>query len=194
MICFCGNPVEEDGALCPRCAALRVLELGTDATEKEIKAAYRLLVKVWHPDRFQGDPALKEAAEAKLKAVNSAYVLLSSPSSKSGGAPPRRPAATKPVAEDSPPRRHTDPEPHGVPEDSPFVAPVPVRRSLWWIFPVLKIAFKLVVLAFAILLCRYLWIAFDVPTPTSDEANNVFASSKMNALKEIGRASCRERV
>lgn len=189
MICFCGNPVEDDGALCPRCAALRVLELGADATEKEIKAAYRLLVKVWHPDRFQDDPALKEAAEAKLKAVNSAFVLLSSPSSSGGGAPKKRHAAQEATPESPFSPRGAAPEPPGGGETAPYAAPV--RGPSRWIFPALKTLFKFVVLAFAILLCRYLWIAFDVPTPTSDEANNVLASSKMNALKALAAPRAR---
>ena len=76
--CFCGNPIGEDGILCARCAALRVLELDSYATEKQIKASYRLLVKVWHPDRFQNDATLKWEAEAKLKKVNAAYSVLNS--------------------------------------------------------------------------------------------------------------------
>jgi hypothetical protein len=47
--CERGNPVDTEGALCPRCRALRVLELDPAATDEEIKAAFHMLVKVWHP-------------------------------------------------------------------------------------------------------------------------------------------------
>lgn len=77
-LCACGNTAEVNGTLCHRCAALQVLELRAGASEREIKAAYRMLVKVWHPDRFQGDKALKDAADVKLKSINTAYVFLTS--------------------------------------------------------------------------------------------------------------------
>jgi len=87
--CSCGNTVEGAGMLCARCAALQTLELDAGATEKQIKDAYRVLVKVWHPDRFSGDPRVKEAADEKLKALNSAYLFLTS---KRGQRQSRRPA------------------------------------------------------------------------------------------------------
>jgi curved DNA-binding protein CbpA len=80
--CFCGDLAHGAGTRCARCAALDVLELKADASESEIKEAYRLLVKVWHPDRFQSDKKLRTAAEDKLKAVNSAYVFLTSRAAK----------------------------------------------------------------------------------------------------------------
>ena len=35
--------------------ALETLDLGPNATLQEIKQSYRDLVKVWHPDRYQGN-------------------------------------------------------------------------------------------------------------------------------------------
>ena len=84
VTCCHGNPIGFNSILCSHCNALRVLELSSDATEKEIKDAYRLLVKVWHPDRFEGDDAIQEAAEAKLKQINAAYILLTSRSPRDG--------------------------------------------------------------------------------------------------------------
>lgn len=90
--CACGNPLKEDGTRCETCSALQVLDLAPGATRKEIESTYRVLVKVWHPDRFQTDPKLKEAAEEKLKAINAAHAyLLSVPDGK-----PRRRAKPKP--------------------------------------------------------------------------------------------------
>jgi hypothetical protein len=71
--CDCGRSLGADSDVCERCAALRSLGLGPNATEAEIKDAYRTLAKVWHPDRFQADPGLKAKAEEKLKEINAAY-------------------------------------------------------------------------------------------------------------------------
>jgi hypothetical protein len=53
------------------------------------------------------------------------------------------------------------------------------------VFPTLKIAFKIAGIALAILLGRYLWIAFDVPAPTSDDAERALALGKVSVLKEL---------
>jgi hypothetical protein len=80
--CPCGNVAEGSSGLCARCAALQALELRPDASEDEARSAYHLLVKVWHPDRFQCDKKLKDAADEKLKAINSAYRFLTSGESR----------------------------------------------------------------------------------------------------------------
>ena len=56
--------------------ALHTLGLREDATQEEVKAAFRDMVKVWHPDRFGSDPRLREKAEQKLKDINNAYRVL----------------------------------------------------------------------------------------------------------------------
>jgi hypothetical protein len=81
-LCPCGVAAEDSSILCARCAALQILELPAGATQEEIKAAYHLLVKVWHPDRFQGDKKLRESAEEKLKLINSTYLFLTSDSAR----------------------------------------------------------------------------------------------------------------
>ena len=50
-------------------------ELGVsyDATDDEIKTAYRELVKKYHPDNYANDAELKDIAEEKMKTVNAAY-------------------------------------------------------------------------------------------------------------------------
>ncbi len=50
-----------------------ILGIDSDASLKEIKDAYRDLIKVWHPDRFSHDPKLRAKASGKLKSINEAY-------------------------------------------------------------------------------------------------------------------------
>ena len=53
-----------------------VLGIPKDATEKDIKKAYRKLAFKWHPDK---NPDNKKEAEEKFKEVNEAYSVLSDP-------------------------------------------------------------------------------------------------------------------
>ncbi|MGB6689449.1 MAG: DnaJ domain-containing protein [Terracidiphilus sp.] len=99
-LCMCGDTVADACTFCARCAALQTLELHRGATAEEIKAAYHLLVKVWHPDRFPSDKKLRGAAEEKLKAINSAYLILTSTPKKRGqGRPPQKDASSSPGAQ-----------------------------------------------------------------------------------------------
>jgi len=52
-----------------------ILGVGRDASEKEIKQAYRSLARKHHPDINPGD----KSAEAKFKEINAAYEVLSNP-------------------------------------------------------------------------------------------------------------------
>jgi curved DNA-binding protein len=54
-----------------------ILGIKRDATEKEIKAAYRKLARKWHPD-LHTDKKKKEAEE-KFKKINEAYEVLGDP-------------------------------------------------------------------------------------------------------------------
>jgi DnaJ-like protein len=54
--------------------ALAVLELDPRATAADIKARYKVLVKLHHPDANGGD----KAAEDRLKSINQAYTYLKS--------------------------------------------------------------------------------------------------------------------
>jgi molecular chaperone DnaJ len=65
-----------------------VLGLKPGASEDEIKAAYRELVKKYHPDRYQNNP-LSDLAEEKMREINEAYETLMAgskgPKNRSGG-------------------------------------------------------------------------------------------------------------
>ena len=56
-----------------------VLEIQDSATPEEIKEAYRLLLQVWHPDRFHHRPTLLKKAEEKSGKINVAFETLSDP-------------------------------------------------------------------------------------------------------------------
>jgi hypothetical protein len=55
-----------------------ILGIDAGATAEQVRQAYIDLVKRWHPDQFAHDPALQQAAEAKLKEINEAYKELQS--------------------------------------------------------------------------------------------------------------------
>jgi hypothetical protein len=54
-----------------------ILEISESATPEEITQAYRLLLQVWHPDRFHHNPTLLTKAEQKSRDINVAFETLS---------------------------------------------------------------------------------------------------------------------
>lgn len=58
-------------------SSLDTLGLREGATFADAKAAYRALVKKWHPDRFANAPRERERAEERMKRINEAYGWLS---------------------------------------------------------------------------------------------------------------------
>lgn len=116
-------------------ACCKVLGVRAGASDTEIKAAYRDLVKVWHPDRFPNDPRLRAKAQAELKRINEAFEFLRT--SRPVGASPRRrserPSEPRPDRSAStPPRSHSPPGP---------AAPArPTRRVPRWALVLLVIA------------------------------------------------------
>jgi len=173
-MCFCGNPIGHSGILCTRCEALRVLELDSHATQKEIKTAYRLLIKVWHPDRFQGDATLKYSAEQKLKNVNIAYRILTETSEPKRDWEPA-PADTASQTEPGTTKTAAD----WTPEIDRVTM---LSMRLRWTFGLL---FKIAVLAFAILIGRYIWIAFDLPGLSGGDMHRVYDAGLDNVQKEL---------
>jgi hypothetical protein len=59
-----------------------ILEISESATPEEITQAYRLLLQVWHPDRFHHNPTLLKKAEEKSRDINVAFETLRDPELK----------------------------------------------------------------------------------------------------------------
>ena len=56
--------------------AYRILGLPAEAPQADVKAAYRDLAQVWHPDRFSHSERLQEKAQKNLKRINEAFQTL----------------------------------------------------------------------------------------------------------------------
>ncbi|KAG9320269.1 hypothetical protein KVV02_003926 [Mortierella alpina] len=59
----------------------KTLEVPRSASDREIKKAYRIQARKWHPDTYRGE-LLPEQVEKKMAAVNDAYEVLSNPELK----------------------------------------------------------------------------------------------------------------
>src|SRR6266446_66885 len=117
----------------------RTLDLEPGATREDIKRAWRDLTKVWHPDRFQGDPRMEAKAEEKLKEINQAYERLTAgwigaPGRPKDAAPPRPAAAS---GQPTPPHARPEKPRPGPSQPSPApaqavgsVGPRPTRIAL----------------------------------------------------------------
>ena len=56
------------------------MNVAKDASDNDIKKAYRKLAREWHPDRHsQGDEEMKAKADKKFKEINEAMHILSDP-------------------------------------------------------------------------------------------------------------------
>ncbi|CAN0589965.1 unnamed protein product, partial [Laminaria digitata] len=55
---------------------LQALDLKSGASYSAVKQKYRLLSRVWHPDRFKGQDELVQEALLKQRQLNAAYEWL----------------------------------------------------------------------------------------------------------------------
>ena len=169
--CSCGDLAEAADTRCARCAALDVLELKSGASESEIKDAYRVLVKVWHPDRFPGDARLKAAAEEKLKSLNAAYVFLTS-----GTAPRRRP---QPVGQTYKAEPSTTEPPHSRPADRRGPR-VPARR--WRLMPSMPMMIMCGALACGVLIAVLVLTSIDSTLASDPATRGVYSRLRYEAV------------
>ncbi|RKZ10171.1 hypothetical protein DRQ50_14600 [bacterium] len=72
----------------------RILEVIPPLTPEDLKAAYKQQIKVWHPDRFAGDPDLQKKAQERIKAINEAFAILKNKESQSYPKPSNSPAGS----------------------------------------------------------------------------------------------------
>ena len=61
-----------------------VLGVKPDASDEEVKRAYRELARKYHPDNYQNNP-LADLAEEKMKEINEAYDAITKARSGGGG-------------------------------------------------------------------------------------------------------------
>jgi preprotein translocase subunit Sec63 len=71
-----------------------VLGVAKNASDEDIKKAYRKLAMKYHPDRNQGEDAKAKEAEAKFKEVKEAYEMLSDAQKRAAYDQPAMPAWT----------------------------------------------------------------------------------------------------
>ncbi|KAJ1423572.1 HSP40/DnaJ peptide-binding [Sesbania bispinosa] len=57
----------------------KILKVNRDATDEELKKAYKRLAMKWHPDKNHQYPLRKEEFEAKFKQISEAYDVLIDP-------------------------------------------------------------------------------------------------------------------
>lgn len=169
--CACGQQFNTVGNRCPQCAALHALSLEPGATSEDIRSAYLTLAKVWHPDRFENDVALRRKAGEKLKEINAAFQFLSSsgygragtaapkprPKPEQKAPTPPKPANTQneETVRDTAPRTPPQPSPTAPQQGS---APRPPRSREFK--NLLRIAVTVAIVGFG----KYLWQTAKTPS------------------------------
>jgi DnaJ domain len=101
--------------------------LESSASQEDIKRAYRALAFVWHPDRH---PNAREAAETRMKDLNTAFEVLGDPEKRTACDDWLRQEAEAPTPEPQ------DPEPvvrpHDIEDPPPVPTPADSRTMLDW--------------------------------------------------------------
>jgi curved DNA-binding protein CbpA len=154
-VCGCGRITNEGRPACDLCTALALFGLTRQATQAEIKDAYRVLAKVWHPDRFPGDEDLRRTAEEKLKEINSAYQLLNTTAARETYSDPARPGP-RPEAHQGSAAAAPNRNPYNQPSSGPGDGPYRTKR---------RATKKLLAFVVAILATGGIWITLRYVHP-----------------------------
>lgn len=85
---------------------LQTLGLGTDATSEQIAEAYKDLMKVWHPDRFQNNERLLAKAQAMTQEINHAVSELRKMGKHAHKTSKKTPASSPTFSQQTGPRHH----------------------------------------------------------------------------------------
>lgn len=80
--------------------AYRILELVNPKTLEDVREAYSIQVKAWHPDRFESDAKMQRIGTAKMKLINEAFKFIKDNWSQRGAVhtPYESPRAAEPVS------------------------------------------------------------------------------------------------
>lgn len=146
------------------------------ASTAEIENAYRTLVKVWHPDRFQNDLKLKIAADEKLKEINAAHeFLIAEPSTSesftSGAEPePQRTKRERPVV-----------VPDFVPETATIPDP-PSRRSYAFFA---KVLLRVLIAGGVVAAMALMWLSADSLLSANSQTAGIWSGYKAEVSHEL---------
>lgn len=102
--------------------AYRVLEVEEGASREVVREARNVLVRVWHPDRHQGDRTLHQRADSKLKQINEAYDAI-----EAAGFP--RAVTRPPPPHETPPSDQAPSTPPPQQASPPMPPPTPPQRG-----------------------------------------------------------------
>jgi hypothetical protein len=149
-----------------RAEAFRILELDDRRTQEEVRAAYRELVKVWHPDRFSHDPGLRAKADRRLQDINRAYAVLQDRAET--GEPPREPTPPPHVA--TPPEDATPRSAHATPR------PANQSTSTRWSLALLTIGGLLTGAAVVGIVLMLVWPTQPAPAPRPISGTDLIAA------------------
>jgi len=173
---MCGNPADSFGGLCDRCLALQTLGLEGESSSELIENTYRMLVKVWHPDRFASDPKLRLAAEEKLKEINAAHdYLVLEPAAKA-------PNPAKPAPEsEGPPAAPSE----SYQTDQPSEPPDDVPRDRYRGPSVLKMFLKLGLALGVLAVAALLWFSLDGFLSAEPRTARVWDEYKIELKRDV---------
>ena len=172
--CSCGQITDEKNPQCPGCEAHHVLGVGIDAAENEIRSAYHQLVKVWNPDNFQNDPKLKEAADGKLKNIQTAFDFLMSTSTERA----LQPRPTYLSSGNAPGGAALAASGQGTPDSTEHSDSSRLPLKINWNHKIFGWFLRIAGVVFVLLVGSMIWTAFNDQSRSNDQAAKVHTSDK----------------